>query len=833
MQVADEDHPQCGDKICQYGEICSKDGNACLTRFEMDVYLAPIPKEGHVKNDSYDYWECQSQTCTYHADQVYTIPKGIRVRENDAYCGGDGIELAKMKDYVCTNRGWVCSSPNGCGECDGEYHWNSCEQVTCSPGEKCHPGDGCEYVGGVDHVFLCEEENCTCGNQKCGKNQICAYGNCYFAGQKRNGFAECTFDSYFEHCGTSDTPEQVIRYLCSKQCPSEIPPEKKEGYEYDTFSLNDCYSVDIGLWTCKNEEGCSCGNEICPKNVACVNGQCALYTASENFEMSQYYFDAHTCATEYPEVLSYRPKVSDHYYIAKLERFPYMRYWACDDSNECICNGEKLPPNTICYREKDGTEYVACPPVEWESYSAQRAPKDITNYICNNNQWMCQKNKCMCGDKTLPKNAHCKDDVIYCDVYEMPSDKTGYACLETDKKWKCTAEKCLCGGMELRPGIDCVHRNNMDYQCCGRACFTQNTASEYDCIHGAWVAKQEVETRHCQNKILPAGSACRLFLVLRDENDVDFREYAECGNEDLFEWDDYRCENNRWKCALKDKPCLCHGKPLPEGSRCIDEKAYCGQNGREDWEGFVCRDGQWVDSNKKADSQIKTEKSDLCFDHPLNKGVTCPDYTAFDYFADIKMSEMESCEHVRGCLCHDKLCPPSGVCTPQGCIDPLTDNPFENKEGYLVSDKLRQCADPKGCVCGNEKIEYRDYCYLDKPYISMKSCVLNKKRTIEENNYTSIACDEGDVNWYNDCRPDPDIDPSQYLTRDCLIDDKAFFSDYSVIHRPVNVCILEEGCSCIHNTCKQGEACYKGQCVSDYPCHDTDWYDEEVSKCRP
>ena len=56
---------------------------------------------------------------------------------------------------------------------------------------------------------------------------------------------------------------------------------------------------------------------------------------------------------------------------------------------------------------------------------------------------------------------------------------------------------------------------------------------------------------------------------------------------------------------------------------------------------------------------------------------------------------MESGEHVRGCLCHDKLCPPSGVCTPQGCIDPLTDKPFEKKMVTLSAISLDNAQIPK------------------------------------------------------------------------------------------------------------------------------------------
>ena len=239
---------------------------------------------------------------------------------------------------------------------------------------------------------------------------------------------------------------------------------------------------------------------------------------------------------------------------------------------------------------------------------------------------------------------------------------------------------------------------------------------------------------------------------------------------------------------------------------------------------------------------IDESKRNLCFGHKLDNGVICPSSKGgvegepYLFVDDITMLNQESCEHVRGCFCHEKLCPPSGICTSNGCIDPLTDKPFETKDGYLVSGRLRQCENTDGCQCGEIKIEYRDYCYNDMPYISMKSCVSDKKRTIGENNYLSYDCNKGTAPWENICKPDPYVDPSQDIVRDCLISTQAWFSDRGVEHKPINVCTQKEGCQCIHHKCKYGEACYKGQCIADYSCHSVDNLDEEdelLGKCRP
>ena len=824
-QVPDENHPQCGDVVCQYAEKCID--NQCKTAFEMHVYLAPEPKTGDVKNDSYDYWECQSETCTYHADKDYSIPKGIRVREDQVYCGGDGIALSKLENHTCTNQGWVCSSPEGCDKCQAICHWDSCNEVTCSPGEKCD--GGCKYVdGGLDGVFLCENGDCKCGSQRCGKNQICAYGDCYFAGTKRNGFADCSFSEHSTFFGTSDPPTQLIEYRCAKQCPSETAPKHPGAFTYQEFEIGDYLNLDIGLWTCEQESGCVCGDNPCPMGASCIEEQCVLYNSGDD-DIDILNF--HQCASEYPENLSYQPKESAHYQIEKTNGWPYYKYWTCDDSNQCICNGEKLPPNTLCHREKDGTEYIACIPDDY-LYSLQKAPKKVENYQCKADRWVCTNDKCLCGNETLPKNAYCKDETIFCYGDEIPSNRTGYACSEEKKTWVCTAGSCLCGGTPLRQGATCKHWNNHEYQCCGGGCFTPSTASEHICVNGNWVVQSPKAQHHCNNKPLPSGARCEWRI-----DNGKFIEYAKCGKEYLFDWDDYRCENNSWKCASKDKTCVCNGKPLPDGARCNHGVAECGNTSLRDWDGFSCRDGKWVNNNPIADTRndtrmVDSPKPSLCEGHVLGKDVICPDYLKrdsengydstlnFSFDAEISMAKNESCEHVRGCLCHDKLCPPSGICSEQGCIDPLTDKPFASEDGFLISGDLRQCASPNGCPCGNTTIEYRDYCYQNEPYISMRTCVSNRKRTIVENNYLSYDCEYEELSWQNQCTPDPDVDPTQYLVRDCLISSPSFPSDRSVIHKEIHECRRAEGCQCIHNRCAFGEACYKGQCIADYPCHD-------------
>ena len=836
-RTADENHEQCGETVCQYGEVCKDE--QCKTRFEMNVYLAPIPKEGEVTNDSYDYWECKSETCTYRSNRIYTIPKGLRVREDQVYCGGEGIKLSQMKDYTCTEQGWVCSSPNGCADCEAECRYQSCVSETCNPGDKCM--SGCVYVGGLEGVFKCEEGDCECGTRRCGKNQICAYGNCYFGGEIRNDFGDCEFKEEWDICGTGDPPAQIISYTCPKRCSADIPPKVQDSYEYIRRSMGDCHGVDIGLWMCTSEDGCACGDTRCSKGVSCIDGKCVLLGMYDNDMWNGRY--GYECATEFPDALSYQPKVPEHYHIVKAKSYPYNEYWMCDETNECICDGRKLPPNMVCHGKKDGSEYMSYIP-EYGDYIVA-APKNMDSYKFEKHEWICENDECLCGGKRLPKNANCINDTIYCHTDEIPEDMRGYECSNDDKdwhaRWICPSGKCMCGGVELPPGVKCFHAEGKDYYQCGYRYFTSKTAVEYDCIDGLWVVKVEEGQRHCQNKLLPVGAKC----VFGN----DLQEYAVCGGYELSEWDDYRCENDEWKCALKDKPCVCHGKPLPEGARCFENEAYCGSESLTSWVGLVCRNKKWVDEKSLDEKDLLetssgSDKDELCYGHKLAKGVICPTYDDRDNYVKkdgehglrgFNMADQESCEDVGGCVCHDKLCPPSGVCTPQGCIDPVTDTTFELKDGYLVSGQLRQCAHPDGCSCGDQKVEHQEYCYHDKPYLTMKSCVSDKKRVIGENNYTPYDCENWEVPWKNECSPDSEIDPTQYIVKDCLVEASAFYSDRSVAHHFVNVCMQHEGCQCIHNTCKYGEACYKGQCVADYPCHELSWYgidEKELGKCK-
>ncbi|MBO5753460.1 MAG: hypothetical protein J6S69_07195 [Proteobacteria bacterium] len=763
-----------------------------------------------------------------------------------------------VSDYPNIMNKEVCLSPEGC-DCEDSSisRYGSNLSVKCSPGEACGDG-GCYYVGGVEGSFLCKQKECACGTHRCGENQICAFDNCYHAGVIVNDALNCQLTSGIEGAGTSHPGRQVSLYLCP-DCPSEIPPKTIEEYQYIKFDIEGIDSgkeeeITIGMWICERDGGCECGTGRCIQGAACIDGQCAINSKGVWFEpgVSE---PINRCAAAYSNHLAYQPKVSEHYQI-KQESFYAL--WMCDDTNTCICNGKKLPSGANCYGKKDGTELIGCRGYhfseqvqapqnldhyrcdygDWKCQTGEcicdnkllpksaycnheniyckqvKSPSDLTGYECFaenslERNWICTSDKCLCGNKQIPKNAHCIDDKSYCYDQNGLSDLIGYECLENHKTWICTSDKCLCGDVELRTGALCTMKNK-EYQCCGDVCFSPQTASEHDCIEGKWIVKAEEGQRHCQNKLLPAGTKCDV---------VDYQEVAVCGEDKLLNWDDYQCENNRWKCTLNHKPCHCAGKPLPEHTTCQVDKAFCGNVGLSDWDGYYCHHGKWL--------------SKYCNGHSLKQGVICPSNDDITFADDVKMQDMESCEHVRGCLCRDKLCPPSGICTEQGCIDSLTDKTFEFKDGYLVSDNLQQCANSQGCQCGKEKIEYRDYCINHELHISMKSCVENKKRIVMENNYTNDDCEHNEVSWVNDCKVSSELNLSQYLIRDCLKKEAKWFGDVDVEHKWMYECITKEGCQCLQQTCQYGEVCHEGQCIADYQCHDIDDDTIWVDNCRP
>ncbi len=648
---------ECGEVFCQHGEKCLD--NQCKTMFRMvinaddaddddveneEVYLAPIPKEGHVINENSDYWECRSETCSYqlNKEKTFTITKGLRIREDKVYCGGNGIELDEMEKFTCTDFGWICTDPKGCDCMTHIRPYNDETEVICSPGERCD--DGCEFVENVlKETFLCKDGNCACGQNRCGKNQVCAYGDCYFAGTVRNGKADCEFsttDLYLSSDRGCGDPEIIVRYSCKEQCPSEHPPVVREGYEYE-YQSDWCSEISVGFWMCRSESGCVCGEMHCPAGFACADGQCIYPDFDESVGFSSR-DDEYECGSEYKDHwrVPIFPKNAAHFQVYDI----YMKnesIWACDGSGECICNGQPLMAHTKCVVEPDKNEYIICDG-NGPLHDIMRDPQKMSHYRCDDGEFKCLDASCICGGENLPANAHCDDEIIKCKRLEKPDHFDGYEC--KDDAWICASGQCLCDGVELSKGAMCEHRDGHEYQVCGKQNLPGNTAIKYECVNQEWICpsgqclcdgvelskgakceqrdgreylvcgdryltgktvseyqcvKENWESkvaegkRHCNGKLLPVGTEC---FAKEEHFGKITPEAAWCGaNNYLYEWDNYVCNDGNWVCTSKDKPCLCGGAPLPEGSICKNDQFECDWDSSfADDEDYACQGGRWI-----------------------------------------------------------------------------------------------------------------------------------------------------------------------------------------------------------------------------------------------
>ena len=209
----------CANTVCHRDDYCI-DGH-CKTKFVDNLMLEPTRIENGEVTDNGDYWECAADSCLYHYNpersypdnqtlhyttsgkiNTVTIPKGVRVRGKMLYCHSDELSIDKLAENKCTNDGWICYDPKGCSTRYTDVHHEGYLMI-CSPGQRLkearcinrHPVD--------DNVKYCNTTKCECGQHLCGKNQYCAFGNCYYDGKIYQGFGEYTFETeYLDSCGT-------------------------------------------------------------------------------------------------------------------------------------------------------------------------------------------------------------------------------------------------------------------------------------------------------------------------------------------------------------------------------------------------------------------------------------------------------------------------------------------------------------------------------------------------------------------------------------------------------------------------------------------------------
>ena len=838
----------CADTVCHRSDYCIDEH--CKTRFDNHLMLEPTRIESSEVTDNGDYWECAADSCLYHYNPEraypdshtwhYTtkgkintvhIPKGVRVRGKLVFCHSDELSIDKLAENKCTNDGWICYDPKGCSTQYTDVHHEGYLMI-CSPGQRLQ-GEKCVNRNPVDdNVKYCSTTNCECGQHLCGKSQYCAFGNCYYDGRIYQGFGDYTFENVsLEDCGThgmchnsyindrgathiyceksnnchckneTETPNQAIVCKNNSFFMDTNRPEgngyervriQSENYDYDDnenvkepsdFETSEaCHGYVYSLWKCTGSEGtpfCKCGDTTCPSGSFCSNGICHLnYPHYDSIDFDYEHLEKN------PQPVILNPKPNHDDYIVKENFRPNqsresLSTWVCAPGKNCQCDGQILPDDAHCYTVQSGKEYAVRNAQE-QYFSYKTIGGEYYNKVCTSEE-------CMCRGQKLPENADCQIDEEG-EHFACGSDRINdikeYRCDAKTKTWVCKDDRkgCRCGGNKMVPNTHCRLTNaGFDAEYCGEDLMLHS--DKYACKDGQIVCDKPNGNCLCAGYEPIEGATCVADLTGKD--------FYQCGSGGLSGILDENGATNYYTFEGHDST-----------EEIVCKKYLCSD---DVWE---CDDEDDLSANHNVEPKAEKKRKET------------------DISTDITLSPGKICNHVRGCFCQNALCPVTGKCTAQGCIDPLTSKPFEKQDGYLVSGLMKQCERQEGCPCGNETTPYREYCLDQKTHRLMFSGIRNNKRTLCEDNLTpNVKAVDAYKNSGTDCF-DPMLDPGQYIMKDCVLaighQEPSCFSDevnYIYKHTYIGQCMLKDGCACGSSTCKQGEACMYGRCIADYQCH--------------
>lgn len=855
----------CGENQCSYGASCIQ--GQCQDVEAMDFgygrIIKPIPFEMAMKypDPGSIYWDCRTDSCDYNG---ISIPKGAGIFGDIAVCakqkidlGMPNIKLEEVKDATCSEKngwahkaaadddtaysrqrwgctGWedsiiescgydssnMCISPDGC-VCTGPERFRVRDAVLCSPGDICNPGSWCEFKG-TDEFVKCEEGNCECGQNHCGKGETCAFGNCYFNGKIDNNHPKCRFNNDYGMCGGTSDTEHLFEDI---DCTDLTIVNAQNGYESVVLNSFDiCADFEINLMKCTRKEGCPCGDKTCPENAFCRDNMCVLpgFESLNSFQLQ-------------PD--------DDNYVVTSQDSWKTLYSWICKDGESCQCGGKTLPANAQCIREINQPEFIACQLIHSDYMYPTWAPTDVQNYECleykNNSKyekeidhkWFCKSGaKCLCNGLILPPSAECKvqindgkiHEVIWCGQKEIHGDVEQYVCV--DNHWQCAKEgECTCNGQKLPANTVCDSNKAV----CGNS--YRDKWDGCKCDSGKWQCSAD-DTALCNGRKLPANTVCK-----KNDNDT---ETAVCGDVSRENWDGCECNSGKWECR-------CYGVILPPGSSCRYGKIECGHDPKpEDLSHYQCENKTWI-------CRAENDQTCSCGPRNIQNGEICDKAAQFlhdRHIVEVSKEKIipgyyqkqsvvsklrdngEICNRKLGCICQDKWCPVTGICTDKGCIDSLTNAPFLEKDGYLISGQLKQCISENGCLCGSSTIPVHEYCVAGQEKTLINSAIYQGKRIVAEENFTVMMCEyklefelENDTHIPFNFNENPD----EYVIRDCVRHMPDCGSDITPEHIfPKHECVASEGCHCGKSICKKGQACLSNQCFSDLECESGD---EEIT----
>ncbi len=448
---------------CLYHSVCNPDGCFCgsekadikSVKHYKDVWCEDnILKWDEEKDESedsdYDGESCgcnEPDTDSAHEirlgdlrviaeeDLLYHAPGCNSLTVNDpkiVVCEDcDDYTFSKLTQFCC-NEGYnvdiskECHRNSGCSRPDPFYldgfphHIHGIERVASSEDTKVYSLLVHELARGmVDTMssrWICDEQNCACGENTCRLGDLCQDGQC----------------SPFDGFKSADNLGTAL-YCQGMHYPYEAPADR---YQCDYYRNYRYY------WYCRHDEGCVCGEHQCPKGTYCASGQCMCgdeplregYRCSSNYQIC----DSPSCMcgdqplnSDYACSMGRQICLSENGCVCGEKTCPEKTY--CE-SGQCMCGNELLKPGYECIHHR-----LVCKNADGcDGCGEQRC---LQNTSCTSGQ-------CMCGEEPLREGYRCDKGIVVCDSAACSCGneplKDGYLCIR-DKQICKNSDGCACG----------------------------------------------------------------------------------------------------------------------------------------------------------------------------------------------------------------------------------------------------------------------------------------------------------------------------------------------------------------------------------------------------
>jgi hypothetical protein len=710
--------------------------------------------------------------------------------DDDDCCYGDGDEVDEDYSKTVYTRGETVGNVRYCpASCKGV----DCRRVECT--------DCASFTCVEEWTYNWEDKlREKSGQWQCMKQGGCHHAYMYYryykdidaASQNFSGYPRNTFETLNKKGEEVVVCNGVLPFsalaLDHIPVPTRTDSEGEIEGEGESEGEGDEPQTNRIKFVCDMDK-CACGMTTCKNGEMCDNGKCSKYAGcpyTDKIEDSRFYCHS---AGKTPEL---RPEQADGYECRKEKGSD--RHWYCNRSNPamCICGDGMCPKGAYCKDDKCmcGSEQL----------------KD--GYRCENNKQICDTVGCMCGGEPLRMDYQCSlHDNQICtneDGCICGEGKTAKGDICVKDKNRCasgsTNDGCLCGGSPLKKYYKCV-------------------ASKQVCDY--WYDDDDDDDDDYDDY---------------DDEDEDDNDAGgcECGNEEISRGD--ICRGGKVICGKNstNEGCLCGDKPLEVRYKCVDGKQICDReyilcncDSQSCGYNMICEDGQCICQNGEF------KPGCMCGGKPLELGYRCIDnhqvcqIAEMKYLLDIMKTESDNMQKdvksklmkIRPymCSCGDATIFNGQTCeNEQLCTDCASNERKTNSNGYLsetcndteieyilsISDKLDEddtIAPVNACVCAENDMPSNAsdyYCNLSMQYTHELE---------KDTRSASIRVNLND-NDYDDDDDDDDNNDDE--------DDNHHIS-YRFSYYFDGWFCAKDSCACGSETCVNGEQCRNGHCIKE------------------